>query len=206
MGLSRQFTSNQQEAATLELILASQSGYKQRQLTELGLKFTSISPRIHEDHSLSDNPASLASELAVRKAADVLQRHPDSLIIGSDQTAQDPEGNLLTKPGQRDRAIEQLLRCRGRTVTFHSGVCVLSAGTRQSWSIPTTVAFRDLTRAEIERYVDRDQPFDCAGSFKVEALGISLFDHIHSDDPSALIGLPLISLCRELRAFGIDLP
>lgn len=190
----------------MDLILASQSRYKQKQLTDLGLDFTSFAPQVQEDHSDNIDAEALAIRLAGQKAKDVLQHHKQAIVIGSDQTATDPSGNLLTKPGTQERAIRQLLACQGQSVTFFSAASIMSASTEYSWSVTTKVTFRPLSRAEIERYVVRDNPIDCAGSFKVEALGISLFERIESDDPTALIGLPLISLCRQLRHFGLAVP
>lgn len=190
----------------MKLILASQSPYKQQQLTNLGIGFESVSPPVNEDHEILQDPEQLALELARQKAASIFQSQPDALIIGSDQTAISPEHQLLTKPGNRDTAIKQLLACSGRTVRFYSAIWTISAHQQASACVMTDANFRSLTLDEITRYVDKDNPLDCAGSFKVESLGISLFRSIQSDDPSALIGLPVIALGKILRQHGVQLP
>ncbi|EAR09759.1 Maf family protein [Reinekea blandensis] len=188
------------------IILASQSPYKQKQLSDLGLNFKSIAPSVAENHALDPDPEKLAIALAQQKSDNVYQLHPDAIVIGSDQTAIGPDGALLIKPGNRENAIRQLQLCSGKTVTFYSGVSLNSADYKTSTCVATVVAFRHLSLQEIERYVDADRPYDCAGSFKVESLGITLFESVRSDDPSALIGLPMIELCRILRECGIALP
>ena len=190
----------------LQLILASQSTYKQKQLTDLGLNFKSIAPSVTENHTLNPDPEKLALVLAHQKSDNIYQQHPDAIVIGSDQTAIGPDSTLLTKPGNRANAIRQLELCSGKTVTFYSGIAIQSANREESVCVATEVSFRHLSLPEIERYVDADQPFDCAGSFKVESRGITLFDSVHSEDPSALIGLPMIALCRILRECSISLP
>ena len=150
-----------------------------------------------------------ATRLAREKACAVARKYPASLVIGSDQVA-DLDGTLLGKPGSRERAQAQLMQCSGRAVVFHTAVCVAgSAGGQTVFreAIDTTrVVFRVLEPAEISRYLAIDHPLDCAGSFKVERLGVSLFERIESTDPTALIGLPLIALCRLLRESGMSIP
>lgn len=187
-----------------KLVLASGSRYRASQLTQLGLTFEICPPKVDETPLAGESPASLALRLSEAKARAVANRHPNSWIIGSDQTV-DCAGQLLGKPGSTDRAQQQLGQMSGKQVFFHSGLCLLwPDGQAQLSSTPTEVRFRDLSTAEIATYIEKDQPLDCAGSFKVEGLGISLFEAICSDDPSALIGLPLIALCRMLRQAGLN--
>lgn len=186
------------------LILASGSVYRRAQLQQLGLAFTSIPVDIDESVPPGETAREAALRLSIAKASAVLEPG-QALVIGSDQTAALDE-NILGKPGAEDNAVDQLLACSGRLVTFYSGLCVLDAttgATQQACSI-TTVQFRKLTDQQIRNYISRERPLDCAGSFKCEGLGIALFESITSDDPSALIGLPLISLTKMLLAFGVD--
>ena len=149
----------------------------------------------------------LVERLAQAKAAALAQRHPESLVIGGDQVAV-LDGKILGKPGNHARAVQQLTASSGCTVVFLTAVCVQQAsGGRQFSHVDTTqVHFRKLTPQEIERYLLAERPYDCAGSFKSEGLGISLFDRIETQDPSALVGLPLIALCKFLRQSGVSLP
>ncbi len=191
----------------MRLILATQSPYKQAQLRLLKMPFLAKSPDVTEDHSLDLSPEQLSIYLAEQKAKVLLEAYPDCLVIGSDQTATfKGEATILTKPGNKAKAIKQLLNSSGRSVDFYSGICVTGAGYEHSWSVKTNVRFRTLSEQEVIRYVDQDSPLDCAGSFKVESLGISLFEYIRSDDPTALVGLPLISLAQELRSHGYLAP
>ncbi|WP_108127187.1 Maf family protein [Saccharospirillum mangrovi] len=187
------------------LLLASTSKYRADRLHTLGLDFTQAAPLCDETPNPAETPQALALRLAITKAQSLTADFPDHLIIGSDQTAAAPDGTLLTKPGSFERACAQLQACSGQTVHFHTAVA-LAGRTQAGWVVDTQVRFRSLTGEEIERYVNAEQPLDCAGSFKVEALGITLFDWVRSDDPNALIGLPLISLARELRSLGYRLP
>ena len=189
------------------LILASTSPYRRELLTRLRAPFAVVSPEVDETSLRHETPEQLAHRLALSKAQAVAERHPDAVVIGSDQVA-DLDGLALGKPGNHQRAIEQLRRMRGRTVIFQTAVSVLclQAGFAQTDIAPVRVVFRDLSDAEIERYLIAETPYDCAGSAKSEGLGISLLDAIHSDDPTALIGLPLIRTARMLRAAGIELP
>ena len=189
------------------LILGSTSRYRQELLTRLGIPFDTDSPQVDETPRPGERPADLALRLALAKARDVAQRHPQAVVIGSDQVA-DLHGEPLGKPGTHERAVTQLRRMRGQTVVFQTAVAVVCAATgfEQIDLAPVEVKFRDLSDAEIERYLRAEQPYDCAGSAKSEGLGIALLDAIHSDDPTALIGLPLIRTCRMLRAAGLVLP
>lgn len=187
----------------MSLILASGSRYRQEQLRGLGLTFASSPADIDESRQPEEVPLRLAQRLAKTKARTVFTKHPQSVVIGADQVCAQ-ENNVLGKPGEASRACEQLERLSGRVVTFHSAVTVVGPDAEYSFSVPTEVAFRTLTRNEIERYVELDEPFDCAGAVKSEKAGSLLFEYVKSNDPSALIGLPLIELSNILRQFGIN--
>jgi MAF protein len=189
------------------LVLGSTSPFRRELLQRLGLEFDIAAPQIDESRLAGEPPERLVARLAVQKARAVADAYPDGLIIGSDQVAE-IDGNLLGKPGTRDNAIAQLLQASGRTVTFHTGLCLLNAASDTAQVIvePFRVHFRVLTRAQVERYLDREQPYGCAGSFKSEGLGISLFSRLEGDDPNALIGLPLIRLVEMLEKEGINVP
>lgn len=189
------------------LVLASGSRYRAELLTRLHLPFTTRSPDIDESPQSGEAPPVLAERLAREKALAIARTLPAGLVIGSDQVA-DCAGQLLGKPGSAERAILQLQAASGRTVTFWTGLALAdaAAGTVRSTVVRCDVDFRDLTPDEIRRYIALEQPLDCAGSFKAEGLGIVLFRRIVSDDPTALIGLPLIALCELLRAAGVQLP
>ncbi len=188
-----------------ELILASGSRYRAELLARLRLPFAAMASHADEAAHAGEAPQALVSRLAVAKARAVQAQHPRAWVLGSDQLAV-IDGNILGKPGSRERAIAQLQAASGRCVEFLTGVALLTPdGVHEALDI-TTVCFRALTRAEIDRYVDAEPAFDCAGSFKCEGYGISLFDAIDSSDPTALIGLPLIAVCRLLRAAGYPLP
>lgn len=188
------------------LVLASGSPYRGALLQRLGLDFQAAAPRVDETAHPEEAPARLAQRLAVSKARAVAAEHPDAWIIGSDQVAS-CEGMLLGKPGQREHARGQLRLCSGRTVGFHTGLCLLGPdGSLQQHMDETQVRFRRLGEVDIQSYLDREPALDCAGSFKVEGLGISLFDAVDSRDPTALVGLPLIGLCRLLREAGFRIP
>ena len=191
----------------MALILASTSRYRRELLERLGLPFTVAAPHTDETPQPGETPRALALRLALAKARAVAQQHPDAVVIGSDQVA-DLAGQPLGKPGEHARAVQQLRQMRGQTVVFQTAVAVVCAATgfEQVDLAPVEVKFRDLSDAEIERYLRTEQPYDCAGSAKSEGLGIALLDAIHSDDPTALIGLPLIRTCRMLRAAGLVLP
>ena len=187
------------------LILGSTSRYRRELLERLRLPFEVASPDVDETPQAGEAPAALAARLALAKARAVAAAHPNAVVIGSDQVA-DLDGEPIGKPGTHERAVEQLRRMRGRSVVFHTAVAVVceASGFAGSALAPVTVRFRDLTDVEIEHYLRTEQPYDCAGSAKCETLGIALLDAIDSDDPTALIGLPLIRTCRLLRAAGVD--
>lgn len=187
------------------LILGSTSRYRRELLQRLRLPFTSASPQVDETPLPGETPAALAVRLARAKARDVAARHPTAVVIGSDQVA-DLQGRPIGKPGTHERAVEQLRSMRGQTVMFQTAVAVvcLASGFEQSRLVPVAVRFRSLSDLEIEHYLRAEQPYDCAGSAKCETLGIALLDAIDSDDPTALVGLPLIATCAMLREAGID--
>lgn len=187
------------------LILGSTSRYRRELLSRLRLSFECVAPAVDETPRAGEAPADLAARLALEKAREVAGRHPAAVVIGSDQVA-DLDGQPIGKPGDHSRAVEQLLCMRGRTVVFQTAVAVVCAarGFERSALAPVRVRFRDLTLREIEHYLQQEQPYDCAGSAKSEALGIALLDSIDSDDPTALVGLPLIRTCALLREAGID--
>jgi len=188
------------------LILASTSRYRRELLERLRLPFEVHAPAsVDETPIAGELPAVLAQRLALAKAQAVAMAHPDAVVIGSDQVA-DLDGQPIGKPGTHARAVEQLRAMRGRSVVFQTAVAVVhaSSGYLGAALVPVTVRFRDLSDAEIEHYLRTEQPYDCAGSAKCETLGIALLDAIHSDDPTALVGLPLIRTSALLRAAGID--
>ena len=187
------------------LILGSTSRYRREMLQRLRIPFDVRSPHVDETPGAGEAPADLALRLAVAKARAVAQLHPNAVVIGSDQVA-DLDGQPIGKPGSHDKATEQLRAMRGKAVVFQTAVAVVSLARDYEGSalVPVTVRFRDLSDAEIEHYLLTEQPYDCAGSAKSEGLGISLLAAIESDDPTALIGLPLIRTCALLRQAGID--
>jgi septum formation protein len=189
------------------LVLGSTSRYRRELLERLGLPFEVAAPGVDETALAGEAPAALARRLALAKAMAVARQFPESIVIGSDQVA-DLDGEALGKPGDHARATDQLRRMRGRTVVFQTAMAVvcLATGFQQEDLAPVRVAFRPLTDDEIETYLQREQPYDCAGSAKSEGLGIALLDSIDSDDPTALVGLPLIRTCRMLRAAGLRVP
>jgi septum formation protein len=190
----------------IPLVLASTSPYRRDLLARLGLPFLVDRPDVDEDPSAGEAPSALASRLAEAKARAVASRHPGAWVIGSDQVAE-LDGKPLGKPGGREAAIGQLQASSGRTLRFHTAFCLVHQDhPAHAHADVTEVVFRDLSRDEILRYLDADQPWDCAGSFKCESLGISLFEAIRSDDPTALVGLPLVALARALRRAGYRLP
>jgi septum formation protein len=191
------------------LILASGSAYRKELLSRLQLPFEVISPNLDESPLKNETPVETALRLAEAKAKAVAKRADFSLIIGSDQVAT-LDHEQIGKPGDHARALAQLKKMRGREVIFHTALCLLDnrAGSPtplQIESIATSVTFRDLPDAELDAYLQIEKPYDCAGSAKNEGLGIALIDHIRSDDPTALTGLPLIALTRMLRAAGVQL-
>lgn len=194
------------ETIPRKLILGSTSVYRRELLDRLRIAYTVESPHVDETPLPHEPPADLARRLALAKATAVARRFPEQVVIGSDQVA-DLHGHALGKPGTHDRAVAQLRQMRGQTVLFHTAVAVVcqAAGFCQQMLAPVKVTFRQLDDAEIERYLQAEQPYDCAGSAKSEGLGITLLSAIESDDPTALIGLPLIRTSQMLRAAGIVL-
>jgi len=192
--------------STPTVVLASSSAYRRALLARLLADFESLAPGVDEMPLDGESPPRMAARLAAAKARHCAALRPGAIVIGSDQ-APDLDGVVLRKPGGRQAAIEQLSACSGRAVTFSTAVAVVAAdGTIDAHVDTTTVRFRDLSATEIARYVDAEKPFDCAGAFKVEGLGVSLFDRVESVDPTALQGLPLIWLAASLRRLGIALP
>ena len=187
------------------LILASTSRYRRELLARLRLPFEVHSPGVEETPQPGETPAALAQRLALEKARAVATRHPEAAVIGSDQVA-DLHGEPLGKPGTHARAVQQLQRMSGQRVVFQTAVSVVrhATGFERTLLAPVVVTFRTLTPAEIEHYLHAEQPYDCAGSAKSEALGIALLSAIESDDPTALVGLPLIRTCELLRQAGVD--
>ncbi|HEY7787440.1 MAG TPA: Maf family nucleotide pyrophosphatase [Casimicrobiaceae bacterium] len=187
------------------LVLASTSRHRKALLARLGLPFEMQSPDIDEAPLPGETPAATASRLAEAKARAVAARYATGLVIGSDQVA-DAGGVAIGKPADHRAAVEQLVTLSGRAVVFHTAIVVVDAATGRCRSrlVDATTRFRVLTAASIENYLQRERPYDCAGSVKSEGLGIALVEAIESDDPSALIGLPLIALVDLLQAEGID--
>ena len=187
------------------LILASTSRYRHELLLRLRLPFEVVAPNVDESPNPGEAPAQLAQRLAMAKANAVSALYPEAIVIGSDQVA-DLDGQPIGKPGTHQNAVLQLQRMRGRRVTFQTAVAVVCTqhGYAKGLLAAVGVRFRSLTDAEIERYLTIEQPYDCAGSAKCETLGIALLDAIDSDDPTALVGLPLIRTCQLLREAGLD--
>lgn len=188
------------------IVLASTSAHRRQLLDRLRLPFTTIAPEVEETELAGEAPATRAARLARTKARAVAAANPGSIVIGSDQVASlriALDTVLLHKPGDRTRTHAQLADMSGRTVRFDTGVAVIRDGTELTHVDVTAVRFRDLTHSEIGRYVDREPAFDCAGGFKCEGLGVTLFESIETRDPSALVGLPLIWLCGALRQMGV---
>ena len=188
------------------LILGSTSAYRRDLLARLHIPFEVAAPDVDETPLPGEAPHALAERLALAKARVVAVRFPHAVVIGSDQVA-DLNGQSLGKPGTHDKAVAQLRQMRGQTVVFQTAVAVvcLDTGFEQSSLAAVRTKFRDLTDDEIESYLQLEKPYDCAGSAKSEGLGIALLDAIYSDDPTALIGLPLIRTCQMLRAAGMAL-
>ena len=189
------------------IVLGSTSAYRRQLLERLGRKFVTASPDIDESPRLDESPENLVVRLAESKAKAVAGDFPESLVIGSDQVACIKD-KILGKPGSRSAAITQLTAASGRKVTFLTGLCLLntSTGRAQTLCEPFHVHFRSLDSRQIERYLDYEKPFDCAGSFKSEGLGIALFERLEGNDPNALVGLPLIRLIALLANEGVDIP
>jgi 7-methyl-GTP pyrophosphatase len=187
------------------LILASTSVYRRQLLGRLGIPFESASPQIDETALASESPRETALRLAKAKARGVLRAYPDALIIGSDQVAS-CEGRRLDKPGTHANAVAQLTWLSGRSADFDTAVCLLDARADRAAAqvVACRVNFRPLSAARIESYLRREQPYDCAGSAKAEGLGIALIASIETEDPTSLIGLPLIALTGLLEDFGLS--
>ncbi|GAB1382852.1 Maf-like protein [Burkholderiales bacterium] len=200
-------TETTQASAAPALVLGSSSPYRRELLARLRLPFTTAAPQVDETPRAHETPRALALRLALAKAREVASRHPQAIVIGSDQVA-DLAGQPLGKPGTHPRAVAQLRQMSGQTVVFQTALAVVCAATgfEQTDLAAVEVRFRALGDAEIERYLQAEQPYDCAGSAKSEGLGIALLEAIHSDDPTALVGLPLIRTARLLRAAGLQLP
>lgn len=195
---------------TNPIILASTSVYKKMLLERLEIGFTCVSPNTDEESLLNETPKALAIRLAKEKAIAVAANSPEALVIGSDQTGE-LKGKVLGKPYTFDKAVEQISNQSGQTVYFHSAICVLkkqkNGQIKQKSTVNTTkVRFKQLNQQQIERYLKTEEPYDCAGGFKSEGLGISLFSSIESNDPTSLIGLPLIDLCSILESFNVSIP
>lgn len=189
------------------LLLASTSAYRRDLLARLRLPFEAVAPHVDESALAGESPATLAPRLARAKAQAVARLESGAVVIGSDQVA-DLDGRALGKPGRFETALQQLRDCAGRSVVFHTAVCVIDGvrGAEHRFVDSTRVVFRALRDDEIERYLRAEQPYDCAGSFKCEGLGAVLFERIETIDPTALIGLPLIALAAALRDCGYALP
>lgn len=187
-----------------KLVLASTSPYRKELLHRLELPFETISPATDESRQVGESPTALALRLSEAKARAVADRFPDALIIGSDQVAHIGD-TIYGKPGNNERARQQLRELSGRSVDFVSGLCVLNSasGKASARAVVTRVRFRTLTDDTIARYLERDQPYNCAGSAKSEKLGIALIAAMECDDPTALVGLPLIALCDLLAEHGV---
>jgi septum formation protein len=206
--LTRYFTTKtMKQSHCLKIILASTSPYRKEMLARFPLAFDTAAPNVDETALPGESPGALATRLALAKAEAVSGAYPDALVIGSDQVAE-CAGAAVGKPGSADAARAQLQRFSGRTVLFHSAFALLcgESGFRFEDNVITEVRFRALSNATIERYVALDRPLDCAGSIRTEAAGPALFEYMRSDDPSAIMGLPLIALARGLREAGFELP
>lgn len=197
--------SNPSGSSLVPLVLGSTSRYRRELLQRLGVPFDVASPDVDETPLPGETPAALAPRLALAKARAVAQQHPHAVVIGSDQIA-DLHGQPIGKPGNHERAMAQLRAMSGQALVFHTAVAVVRPATRfeRVVDVPVRVTFRTLSDAEIETYLRAEQPYDCAGSAKSEGLGVTLLDAIESDDPTALIGLPLIRTCALLRDAGWD--
>jgi MAF protein len=189
------------------IVLGSTSPFRRELLQRLGLPFSTASPDIDESEKPGESPSELVQRLAREKAQAVAADYPNALVIGSDQVAC-LNNTIMGKPGARDNAIHQLREASGHCVTFYTGLCLLNTATGEAQVVcePFKVHFRELNQETIERYLDAEEPYNCAGSFKSEGLGIALFEKMEGDDPNALIGLPLIRLVSMLRQEGVQVP
>jgi len=195
---------DQKHHASQRLILASRSPYRRELLQRLGLPFECQAAEVDESRHPDEGAEAMVQRLAEAKAAAIAQQEPGCFVIGSDQVAINGS-TILGKPGKVEHAHRQLADASGKTVTFLTGLCLIAPdGSRQCDLIPYRVRFRTLAGHEIREYIRRENPLDCAGSFKSEGLGVTLFDAMEGSDPTALIGLPLIRLCAMLREAGLD--
>ena len=204
--MSKDNSTHPSPASSRTLILGSSSRYRKELLSRLNIPFEVAAPEVDETPLFKETPRDLALRLALAKARAVASKYPDAVVIGSDQVA-DLEGLALGKPGNHANAVKQLQRMRGKTVIFQTALSVicLATGFEQTDLATVKVSFRDLTDAEIESYLKAEEPYDCAGSAKSEGLGIALLAAIDNDDPTALVGLPLIRTCHMLSAAGVKL-
>ena len=186
------------------LVLASTSPYRQELLTRLGLPFETASPEVDETRHADEDPEELVKRLSLEKAKAVAKEYPDALIIGSDQVATLGD-TIIGKPGTHERAMQQLKAASGQSVTFLTGLALYDSASGRSHTVcePFRVDFRDLGEKEIDDYLRREEPYDCAGSFKSEGLGIALFSLMDGEDPNSLVGLPLIQLVSMLQENGV---
>jgi septum formation protein len=185
------------------IVLASTSPYRRELLARLRLPFTVVAPDVDETPQPGEAPVETARRLALTKARAVAAREPGAVVIGSDQVA-DLEGCALSKPGSHEAALAQLRALRGRSVVFHTAVALVQDGRAEVAEVPTSVRFHTLDDAALERYLRADTPYDCAGAARVESLGIVLLEQVRADDPTALVGLPLIRVTQLLGRFGVD--
>lgn len=191
---------------TRTLILGSTSPYRRELMQRLHCSFDTAAPDIDETRLAGESARDMVLRLSLQKAQAVAAQYPDALIIGSDQCAVLHE-QVIGKPGSHENAVKQLQNSSGQTVAFLTGLCLYDSrdGSYQLDVVPFAVDFRELSDAEIDAYLRKDQPYNCAGSFRSESLGITLFKRMHGDDPSALMGLPLIRLSQMLKQAGVDL-
>jgi len=189
----------------MKLVLASSSPYRQKLLQQLQLRFEAQSPEIDESPLPGESPVELVERLAIAKARAIADSCPDCLVIGSDQVAVH-EDEIVGKPKDHADAVRQLQYASGKTITLYTGLALINSKTNaiQSEVVPFTIHFRQLTNEQIENYLSKDKPYNCAGSVKSESLGVALFDRFEGDDPNALIGLPLIRLVRMLENEGVS--
>jgi septum formation protein len=187
------------------LVLASSSPYRRQLLERLGLPFTTIAPNLDESPLPGETPKNLTLRLAQAKAQTITALHPDAWVIGSDQSA-DLNGQVIGKPGTHSAALAQLKQMQGQVVVFHTALCLVGPNFCETIHVPTTVQFRNLPEQLLDQYLRLEQPYDCAGSAKSEGMGIILLEKIESEDPTALIGLPLIALTSLLYQAAIPLP
>jgi septum formation protein len=187
----------------MTIVLASTSPYRRELLQRLGLPFEVVAPAVDESPLAAETPLAIALRLAEAKAAAVARQRPDAVVIGSDQVAE-LDGEPIGKPLAHDAALHQLERMQGRRLVFHTALAVAAAGRIEVDAVPTAVTFRRLPRSALDAYLRADRPYDCAGAARIESLGIALVERVESDDPTALIGLPLIRLVALLQAAGVE--